>query len=88
MQGVHYVHGLTCVLLPQSLVMGRKLVAQKYIQGWFMLDLVSSFPIDLVLFGKRSDLWRLPRLLKVMSRHTFWVVLPSLVIMRVFDLPV
>ena len=56
--------------------MGRKLVAQKYIQGWFMLDLVSSFPIDLVLFGKRSDLWRLPRLLKVMSRHTFWVMLP------------
>lgn len=46
--------------------MGRKAVARKYLQGWFTLDLVSSFPIDLVLFGKRSDLWRLPRLLKVM----------------------
>ncbi|KAL0040935.1 hypothetical protein WJX79_010523 [Trebouxia sp. C0005] len=49
----------------QSLVMGKKLVAQNYLRGWFTLDLVSSFPIDLVLFGKRSDLWRLPRLLKV-----------------------
>ncbi|DBB03995.1 TPA: SCF ubiquitin ligase complex subunit [Trebouxia sp. C0004] len=48
-----------------SLVMGRNLVAQNYLRGWFTLDLVSSFPIDLVLFGKRSDLWRLPRLLKV-----------------------
>ena len=47
--------------------MSRKVVAQKYLQGWFTLDLVSSFPIDLVLFGKRSDLWRLPRLLKVMA---------------------
>lgn len=52
-------------MVPQSLVMGRKLVAQNYLGGWFTLDLVSSFPIDLVLFGKRSDLWRLPRLLKV-----------------------
>ena len=49
--------------------MGRKAVARKYLQGWFTLDVVSSFPIDLVLFGKRSDLWRLPRLLKVTSCH-------------------
>ena len=54
-------------MLPQSLVMGGKLVAQNYLRGWFTLDLVSSFPIDLVLFGKRSDLWRLPRLLKVLN---------------------
>lgn len=47
--------------------MGRKLVAQNYLRGWFTLDVVSSFPIDLVLFGKRSDLWRLPRLLKVLK---------------------
>ena len=47
--------------------MGHKAVARKYLQGWFTLDLVSSFPIDLVLFGKRSDLWRLPRLLKVIT---------------------
>ena len=46
--------------------MGRKAVMRKYLQGWFTLDLVSSFPIDLLLFGKRSDLWRLPRLLKVL----------------------
>ncbi len=56
-------------MLPQSLVMGRKLVAQNYLRGWFTLDLVSSFPIDLVLFGKRSDLWRLPRLLKVLNKR-------------------
>lgn len=48
--------------------MGRKAVMRKYLQGWFTLDLVSSFPIDLLLFGKRSDLWRLPRLLKVLLR--------------------
>lgn len=54
-------------MLPQSLVMGQKLVAQNYLRGWFTLDVVSSFPIDLVLFGKRSDLWRLPRLLKVLN---------------------
>ena len=53
------------VVLHQKLVMGRRRVARNYLQGWFALDLVSSFPIDLLLFGKRSDLWRLPRLLKV-----------------------
>ena len=66
-----------CTGLSQSLVMSRKVVAQNYLRGWFTLDLVSSFPIDLVLFGKRSDLWRLPCLLKVYSHAHLCCRLPQ-----------
>ena len=45
--------------------MGRRAVARKYLRGWFALDFVASFPIDLLFLGRRLDIWRLPRLLKI-----------------------
>ena len=45
--------------------MNRRAVARKYLRGWFLLDFVASFPIDLLFLGKRLDIWRLPRLLKI-----------------------
>ena len=45
--------------------MGRTAVARHYLQGWFTLDFVASFPIDLLFLGRRLDIWRLPRLLKI-----------------------
>ena len=49
----------------QVLMMEKKNVAQHYLKGWFTLDVVASFPLDLIFAGKRMDMWRLPRLLKV-----------------------
>ena len=45
--------------------MDRRLVAVNYLQHWFALDLVASFPLDLLFAGRRLDIWRLPRLLKI-----------------------
>lgn len=49
----------------QVLVMERRAVARHYLRGWFALDVVASFPLDLIFAGKRMDMWRLPRLLKI-----------------------
>lgn len=49
----------------QMLIMERKAVATHYLKGWFALDVLASFPLDLIFAGKRMDMWRLPRLLKV-----------------------
>lgn len=49
----------------QVLVMERKAVALHYLRTWFTLDLVASLPLDLILRGRRLDILRLPRLLKV-----------------------
>lgn len=45
--------------------MERRQVVRKYVRGWFLLDFMASFPIDLLFMGKRLDIWRLPRLLKI-----------------------
>lgn len=45
--------------------MDRTAVARNYLHGWFALDFVASFPIDLLFLGRRLDIWRLPRLLKI-----------------------
>ena len=49
----------------QILVMERKAVQQRYLRTWFALDLAAAFPLDLLFAGKRLDIWRLPRLLKI-----------------------
>ena len=46
--------------------MDRRAVAVNYLQHWFALDLVASFPLDLLFAGRRLDIWRLPRLLKIL----------------------
>ena len=45
--------------------MERKTVARHYLHTWFALDLPASFPVDLLIRGRRFDILRLPRLLKV-----------------------
>eukprot|EP00884_Botryococcus_braunii_P013800 jgi/Botrbrau1/22420/Bobra.0091s0023.2 len=55
----------TGLVLDQTLVMERKAVRDRYLRGWFALDLIAGFPIDLVLSGKRLDMLRLPCLLKI-----------------------
>ena len=45
--------------------MEKHAVARHYLKGWFALDVVASFPLDLIFAGKRMDMWRLPRLLKI-----------------------
>jgi len=49
----------------QVLVMDRSLVTRHYLRTWFALDMVASVPLDLLLRGRRFDILRLPRLLKV-----------------------
>ena len=49
----------------QVLVMERRAVAGHYLHTWFVLDLVASIPLDLLLRGRRLDILRLPRLLKI-----------------------
>lgn len=49
----------------QVLMMQREAVSIHYLRSWFLLDFVASFPIDLLFMGKRLDVWRLPRLLKI-----------------------
>ena len=49
----------------QVLVMERKAVALHYLHTWFVLDLIASTPLDLLLRGRRLDILRLPRLLKI-----------------------
>jgi hypothetical protein len=58
----------------QVLVMERKAVTMHYLRTWFALDLFASLPLDLILRGRRLDILRLPRLLKVvriMHYNTF-----------------
>ena len=45
--------------------MEKKAVRRHYLRHWFALDVVAAFPLDLLFAGKRLDIWRLPRLLKV-----------------------
>ena len=45
--------------------MERRAVARHYLRTWFAMDLLASFPIDLLIRGRRFDILRLPRLLKV-----------------------
>ena len=49
----------------QVLVMERRAVAVHYLHTWFVLDLIASIPLDLLLRGRRLDILRLPRLLKI-----------------------
>ena len=49
----------------QVLVMDPKAVALHYLGTWFVLDLFASLPLDLLLRGRRLDILRLPRLLKI-----------------------
>jgi hypothetical protein len=49
----------------QVLVMERRAVTRHYLRTWFALDLVASVPLDLIFRGRRFDILRLPRLLKV-----------------------
>ena len=49
----------------QVLVMEKQAVKRHYLRHWFALDLAAAFPLDLLFAGKRLDIWRLPRLLKV-----------------------
>ena len=45
--------------------MERRAVARHYLCTWFTLDLPASFPVDLLIRGRRFDILRLPRLLKI-----------------------
>ena len=45
--------------------MERKAVAVHYLYTWFVMDLIASLPLDLLLRGRRLDILRLPRLLKI-----------------------
>ena len=49
----------------QTLVMEKLAVRRHYLRTWFALDLAAAFPLDLLFAGKRLDIWRLPRLLKI-----------------------
>lgn len=49
----------------QVLVMERRAVVMHYLHTWFPLDLIASVPLDLLLRGRRLDILRLPRLLKI-----------------------
>ena len=53
------------VEVAQVLVMERRAVAVHYLHTWFVLDLIASIPLDLLLRGRRLDILRLPRLLKI-----------------------
>ena len=45
--------------------MQRRAVVRRYLRGWLLLDVAASFPLDLLFLGRRLDIWRLPRLLKI-----------------------
>ncbi|CAL5223621.1 g6162 [Coccomyxa viridis] len=55
----------TGYIAEQVLVMEPKTVAVHYLRTWFVLDLFASLPLDLLLRGRRLDILRLPRLLKI-----------------------
>ena len=45
--------------------MERRAVARHYLRTWLAMDLLASLPVDLLIRGRRFDILRLPRLLKV-----------------------
>ncbi len=51
--------------MAQVLVMERRAVAVHYLHTGFVLNLIASMPLDLLLRGRRLDILRLPRLLKI-----------------------
>lgn len=63
--GIENNPGAPPIWFLQVLIMDRRFVISKYLRGWFLLDFVASFPIDLLFMGRRLDIWRLPRLLKI-----------------------
>ncbi|KAK3249980.1 hypothetical protein CYMTET_40621 [Cymbomonas tetramitiformis] len=50
----------------EVLVMDPKDIWFHYIRGWFVIDVFASVPLDLLLTGNHSVLWRLPRILKAL----------------------
>ena len=50
----------------EVVVLDRKQIARRYAKTWFALDLVSAVPLDLMVVGSRSGVWRLPRTLKLL----------------------
>ena len=57
--------GLKASACWQVVVMEREAVRRHYLHTWFALDVAAACPLDLLFAGKRLDIWRLPRLLKV-----------------------
>eukprot|EP00736_Rhodelphis_marinus_P001073 Rmarinus@m.29346 len=49
----------------RRLVVGKKEIAMRYLRSWFWLDLLSSFPVDLILIGQRGDSLRVFRVFRV-----------------------
>lgn len=50
----------------EVLVMDPKEIWFHYVRGWFVIDIFASVPLDLLLTGNHSVLWRLPRILKAL----------------------
>jgi len=47
-------------------VMYGPMIAKRYLMGWFTMDVVASLPLDLMVIGTSSTLWKLPRVLKIL----------------------
>uniref|UniRef100_A0A061S2C0 Hyperpolarization activated cyclic nucleotide-gated potassium channel 4 n=1 Tax=Tetraselmis sp. GSL018 TaxID=582737 RepID=A0A061S2C0_9CHLO len=46
-------------------VMDRRQIAAAYLRGWFMLDLLSSIPLDLIIMQQSNTALRFPRVLRL-----------------------
>jgi len=76
-----------CYKDPDTLevIIDRKMIALKYMKGWFTIDCISIFPFDLILTNpnqtqaaKLVRLARLPRLYKLFDISKVTVVLNSI----------
>jgi hypothetical protein len=47
-------------------VMYGPMIGKRYLMGWFSMDVLASLPLDLMVMGSSSTLWKLPRVLKVL----------------------
>jgi hyperpolarization activated cyclic nucleotide-gated potassium channel 2 len=49
----------------QVAILSRKRIAIQYCKGWFVFDVVSSVPLDLMIMQQSSTVMKLPRVLRL-----------------------
>ena len=55
----------------EEIVLSRKLIAKNYVKGWFFIDLISIFPVNLILqtkdYASLTRIARLPKLYRLIK---------------------
>lgn len=57
------------------IITDRKVIALKYLKSWFVIDMISSVPINIILFGQLSNTAISFKLIKLLKAITLYRLL-------------